>query len=116
MLVFPAPPRILPRNPSLASGAYAKPILGAKLVYLVGPRVRGMPGSPGTTKPRGAPGKDSDCSPATTVSSLFWVSYQGVAASQRRPEFTARVEDLLAGLHKAVRRPNQEIGEVQPGL
>src|SRR5271163_346982 len=91
MLVFPAPPNTLPRKPPLASGAYAKPILGAKLVYLVGPRVRGMPGSRGTTRPRGAPGKDSDCSPGTTVSSLFCVSYQGVAASQRRPKLRVRL-------------------------
>src|ERR1700677_5191551 len=93
MLVFPAPPRILPRKPSLTSGAYAKPILGAKLVYLVGPSVRGIPGSPGTTNPRGAPGKACDCSPRTTVSSLFWVSYQGVDASQRRPKFSVRLRE-----------------------
>src|SRR5271156_2271674 len=91
MLVLPAPPSSLPKNPPPASGAKATPILGAKLPYLVGPNVRGMPGSPGTTRPVGAPGNDSDCSPGTTVSSLFCVSYQGVAASQRSPKLRVRL-------------------------
>ena len=53
--------------------------------YTIFDKVRGTPGSPGTTSPKGAVGKALDCSPGMSVSNLFWASYHGVSYSQRRP-------------------------------
>src|SRR5213080_4332516 len=91
MLVFPGPPSSLTRMPPDVFGDQASPSRGAKFPYVVGARVGGMgpppgkPGSPGTSHPFGAPGNTVDCTPGTTVSILFCVSYQGMLASQRKP-------------------------------
>src|SRR6185312_8104359 len=90
MLVLPGPPVILPRSPSLKSGEYAMPMRGAKLLYRVGASVLGMPGSPGTTQPKGAVGNCVDCNPGTMVSILPCVSYQGMLTSQRKPRFKVK--------------------------
>jgi hypothetical protein len=66
-------------------GVYAKPRRGENALYLVGARVLGTPGSPGTSQPSGAPGKTTDCSPGIMVSVLFCVSYQGMLISYRKP-------------------------------
>src|SRR5262245_45088245 len=87
ILVLPGPPKILPATPLLNPGEYAMPTRGAKLLYRVGASVLGMPGSPGTTQPRGAVGNCVDCRPGTMVSILPCVSYQGMLTSQRRPRF-----------------------------
>src|ERR1700675_3014187 len=90
MLDFPGPPKILRRTPSVKPGEYARPRRGPKLLYRVGERVLGMPGSPGTTQPFGAVGNCVDCSPGTMVSILPCVSYQGMLTSQRSPKVNVR--------------------------
>ena len=47
------------------------PRRGAKLLYLVGASVLGIPGSPGYTKPFGAVGYRTDCKPGTSATILF---------------------------------------------
>src|ERR1700719_3580862 len=91
MLVLPGPPKILPPTPSAKPGDQATPTRGAKSLYRVGARVRGTPGSPGTTQPFGAVGNCVDCSPGTIVSILSWVSYQGWFTSHRRPKLKVRL-------------------------
>ena len=95
----------------------------------------GNPGSPGTSQPFGAPGKTVDCTPGTMVWILFWVSYQGMLTSQRRPEVHgevrlhapgilregrsvpgAGVQHLQGGLDVFGRRAQQEIGDIMAGL
>src|SRR5579871_1533441 len=95
MLVLPGPPVSLPIKPSLKSGEYAMPTLGAKLLYRVGANVFGMPGSPGTTQPKGAVGNCVDCSPGTMVSIFPWVSYQGMLTSQRNPILSVKFDFSL---------------------
>src|SRR5579862_154719 len=91
ILVFPGPPKILCKAPSLKLGEYAKPRRGPKLSYRVGASVLGMPGSPGNTRPVGEPGNTVDCSPLTQVWILPCVSYQGMLTSQRSPMFSVRL-------------------------
>src|SRR5580693_10522010 len=91
MLDLPGPPNILPRTPSENPGEYAKPSRGAKLLYLVGASVLGIPGSPGNTRPVGASGNSVDCSPGTQVWIFPCQSYQGILTSQRRPRFRVRL-------------------------
>src|SRR5258708_7326378 len=91
MLVLPGPPNSLPRAPSVNPGEYARPTRGPKLLYRVGAKVLGIPGSPGTTQPRGAVGNCVDCKPGTMVSILPCVSYQGMLTSQRRPKFKVKL-------------------------
>src|SRR6266478_5857351 len=71
------------------------PTRGAKLLYLVGASVFGIPGSPGYTKPFGAVGYCTDCRPGTSATILFWVSYHGVLNSHRTPKFRVRLERIL---------------------
>src|SRR3954470_12692798 len=91
MLVFPGPPKIFFPTPSENPGEYAMPTRGAKLFHCVCARVRGIPGSPGTTQPFGAVGNWVDCRPGTIVSILSCVSYQGWLTSQRKPKFSVRL-------------------------
>ena len=92
MLVLPGPPRIFPIRPWDTLGEYARPKRGAKLLYLVGASVFGIPASPGYTKPVGAPGYCVDCWPGTSATILFCVSYHGVLYSQRNPKLRVRFE------------------------
>src|SRR5215469_15866972 len=92
MLVWPEPPVSFLRNPLSVFGEYASPMRGPKLLYRVGARVLGIPGSPGKTQPRGDKGKSTDCSPGFQVSILPWVSYQGMLTSQRRPRFKVKLD------------------------
>ena len=64
MLVFPGPPKIFCRKPPEGAGDHANPTRGAKLSYLVGASVLGIPLSPGNSQPVGASGKIVDCWPA----------------------------------------------------
>src|SRR3984893_7178767 len=92
MLVLPGPPRIFSRRPPETLGEYARPNRGAKLLYLVGASVFGIPASPGYTKPVGALGYWVDCKPGTSATILFCVSYHGVLYSQRNPKLRVRLE------------------------
>src|SRR5258707_15884250 len=92
MLVLPGPPNIMPRTPSENPGEYASPNRGPKLLYFVGARVLGMPGSPGNTRPVGASGNTVDCCPGLKVCIFPCVSYHGMLASQRNPRFSVRFD------------------------
>src|ERR1700733_12786220 len=91
MLLFPPSPKRALNNPFWKLGAYAKPILGAKLRYLAGDSVAGIPGSPGTTNPFIALGYRTDCSPGTTVWMELYFSDHGSIRSHRKPKFSVRL-------------------------
>src|SRR5262245_30309802 len=90
MLLFPDDPNRKCAIPLSPLGEYASPTLCPKFLYRFGPSVRGTPGSPVNTQPLGAPGKTTDCTPGTIVSSWLCFSYHGVVTSQRSPKFRTR--------------------------
>ena len=70
ILVLPGPPKILPSTPSVKSRRISYPDSRREIVVVASEPALGIPGSPGTTQPKGAVGNCVDCRPGTMVSIL----------------------------------------------
>jgi len=69
------------KPPELTGTRQAMPTLGAKLFLSVAYVPRGTPGSPGYTRPAGADGKRTDCTPGWKAFSASFASTNGFDSS-----------------------------------